>query len=478
MNFNPHFPPEFRDMRVCVLKYRPNGIAQDLLDALDELGSTIRVFDVAQCRTEVRGGVRIEYTVDGETDTVPYLYRQIDSFDPHIILVLNNQGMEGNALLYAIADLKEIPLVNWYFDDPEFFPDSLLSADPAFVCYAVIDDNHADRLRARGNRNVVLIPIGVNRRRFEKYAQIPSTHEYQVTFVGKSGQTHINQIRKEIETGMGGIPDSMRRGLDAIIEQAALRIHTNPGMTARTVLDEIIAVTPGFAQFGDHPQVRPRLLSIFDFKASFSLRRDTINSVSNAEVTIIGDHFWQPYLHPTARLLPSVSYDQIGTVYRNSDVNINVSRYQLIESVNQRAFDVPVAGGFLLTDYKTGIDKLFDPGREIICYTDGADLDDKVNYYLAHPEKRQSVIEQGRERILQDHTYAKRLISLLTELDKLGIRKGSVPPGEITQRKLAPGLGEKLEKLAGVLEKSGQTETARRIGQKLDRGTGHRSYTR
>ncbi len=472
MSFSPPFTPEFRDMRVCILKYRPNGIAQDLLDALDELGSTTRVFDVAQCRTEVQGGVHIEYTIDDEVDTVPYLYHQIESFDPHLILVLNNQGMEGNALLYAIADLKEIPLVNWYFDNPEFFPDSLLSADPAFVCYAVIDNNHADCLRARGNRNVVQIPIGVNRRRFDEVAQIPSTHEYQVSFVGKSGQTHINQIHKEIETGMGGMSDPMRRGLDTIIEQAALRIHTNPGMTARMALDEIIGANPGFAQFGNHPQICPRLLSIFDFRASFILRRDTINSVSNAELTIVGDNFWQPHLRQNAKLLPSISYDLIGTVYRNSDINVNVSRYQLIDSVNQRVFDVPVAGGLLLTDYKTGIDKLFDLDREMICYSDGADLNDKVHYYLAHPEKRQSVIEQGRDRILQDHTYAKRLISLLTELDGLGIRKGSVPQGEITQREFAPGFGEKLEKLASVLDKSGQTEIARRIGQKLDSRTG------
>ncbi|HEB56481.1 MAG TPA: hypothetical protein ENI98_09285 [Gammaproteobacteria bacterium] len=385
---------------------------------------------------------------------------------------MNNQGMEGNALLYAIADLKEIPLVNWYFDSPEFFPDSLLSTDPAFVCYAVIDNDHADYLRAKGNRNVVQIPIGVNRRRFEEAGQIPSTHEYQVSFVGKSGLTHISQIYKEIETGMGGMPEPMRRGLDAIIEQAALRIHTNPGMTARMVLNEIIAANPGFAQFGNHPQIRPRLLSIFDFSASFRLRRDTINAVSNAEVTIVGDRFWQTHLRPNAKLLSSISYDRIGTVYRNSDINVNVSRYQLIGSVNQRVFDVPVAGGFLLTDYKTDIDKLFELDREIICYSDGTELNEKVNYYLAHPEKRQSVIEQGRDRILQDHTYAKRLISLLSKLDELGIRKGSVSPGEITQRELAPGLGEKLEKLAGVLDRSGQTETARRIGQKLDSRTG------
>jgi spore maturation protein CgeB len=52
-------------------------------------------------------------------------------------------------------------------------------------------------------------------------------------------------------------------------------------------------------------------------------------------------------------------------------------------AVNQRVFDVPVCGGFLLTDHRRQMESLFEPGREIVCYQEPGEIPDLVRHYLS-----------------------------------------------------------------------------------------------
>ena len=79
------------------------------------------------------------------------------------------------------------------------------------------------------------------------------------------------------------------------------------------------------------------------------------------------------------------------------------------EAVNQRVFDVPACGAFILTDYQKGLDELFDVGKEMIVYRDKDEIPVLVKYYLDNPEKREAVAKKGAERVLKEHTYKHRL---------------------------------------------------------------------
>ena len=50
-----------------------------------------------------------------------------------------------------------------------------------------------------------------------------------------------------------------------------------------------------------------------------------------------------------------------------------------------RDFEVPMSGGFYLTQYHPELAQWFDVGKEIACYTDIDDMVEKICYYLAHP---------------------------------------------------------------------------------------------
>jgi spore maturation protein CgeB len=67
----------------------------------------------------------------------------------------------------------------------------------------------------------------------------------------------------------------------------------------------------------------------------------------------------------------------------------------------------------LLTDYREQAERLFEPGREIICYRTPEEAEALAGEYLARPEARRSVASAARRRILHEHGYDRRLRTLM-----------------------------------------------------------------
>lgn len=82
------------------------------------------------------------------------------------------------------------------------------------------------------------------------------------------------------------------------------------------------------------------------------------------------------------------------------------------KTVNQRVFDVPLCGGFLLTDRQEDLLELF-ADDEVALYESSEDVADKARYYLANPAIRASIAARARKRILNEHTYRHRMGSML-----------------------------------------------------------------
>jgi len=95
-------------------------------------------------------------------------------------------------------------------------------------------------------------------------------------------------------------------------------------------------------------------------------------------------------------------------VYNYSKININITVDQGISSLNMRVFDCMASGGFLISDYKSDFDTLFDRENEAVTYQCADELPDLVGYYLKHEEKRIEKARLGRRRVLSDHSYQNR----------------------------------------------------------------------
>ena len=117
------------------------------------------------------------------------------------------------------------------------------------------------------------------------------------------------------------------------------------------------------------------------------------------------------------RILDAVEYHKcVPVVYSSAKINLNISSHQLVTSLNQRAFDVPACGAFLLTDFKEDATRLFSPGDDIVIYRDLDDLKTNVDYFLEHEDERMDIAARARERVLREHTYAHRAASIIEVL--------------------------------------------------------------
>jgi spore maturation protein CgeB len=115
-----------------------------------------------------------------------------------------------------------------------------------------------------------------------------------------------------------------------------------------------------------------------------------------------------------------IPFEDMVRLYSQSKINLNIGAYwggPHIKQIKGRVFEVPMAGGFLLTDYAPGLEEFFEIGKEIVCYEDLDDATRKIEYYLAHGDEREAIARAGRERSLRDHTWVRRLTDLFEQIE-------------------------------------------------------------
>jgi spore maturation protein CgeB len=79
-------------------------------------------------------------------------------------------------------------------------------------------------------------------------------------------------------------------------------------------------------------------------------------------------------------------------------------------TTTQRVFDVAICKGFQISQYNPLTTDLF--GDAIIMFESSAQLLERTEYYLAHPEERTALAEKAYELAKSDHTYVNRVKKL------------------------------------------------------------------
>lgn len=108
-----------------------------------------------------------------------------------------------------------------------------------------------------------------------------------------------------------------------------------------------------------------------------------------------------------------VEAGEIARIIRESVVSLNFANSRGENQIKARTFEVPGAGGFLLTESARSLEKFYAVGHEIAIYDGLDDLIAKIVYYLSHPQERDAIARAGFERTVRAHTYEHRLAELL-----------------------------------------------------------------
>jgi spore maturation protein CgeB len=81
-----------------------------------------------------------------------------------------------------------------------------------------------------------------------------------------------------------------------------------------------------------------------------------------------------------------------------------------------REFEAPMSGALYLTEDQPELAEYFEPGAEVLTYTDKFDLLEKARYYLAHQEAAERIRRAGLRRARAEHTWQHRFTELFAAL--------------------------------------------------------------
>ncbi len=127
-----------------------------------------------------------------------------------------------------------------------------------------------------------------------------------------------------------------------------------------------------------------------------------------------------------------VSATDLLRIYRESVLTLNFGDSGIqfrgllpyrSRQIKARVFEVPGAGGCLLTEPAQYLEKYFRIGEEIIVFDGPEELTERINYFLANPEQRDAIACRGFERVRMEHTYDRRFEELLENLAQRVIQR-------------------------------------------------------
>ena len=127
-----------------------------------------------------------------------------------------------------------------------------------------------------------------------------------------------------------------------------------------------------------------------------------------------------------------VATEEIGRIFQQSRVSLNFSdsglqfiggRIKRSRQIKARTFEVPGAGGLLLTQPADGLDQYFDLKTEIATFETADELAGKIRYLLANPVQRDEMATRSHERVVRDHTYRARLPALIERARKIAKKR-------------------------------------------------------
>jgi spore maturation protein CgeB len=110
----------------------------------------------------------------------------------------------------------------------------------------------------------------------------------------------------------------------------------------------------------------------------------------------------------------SVATEDIPRIIRESIISLNFANaYKGPNQVKARTFEVPGAGGFLMTEYADGLERAYILDKEIVAFHSIEELSEKIRYFLDHLQERDSIAQAGFARTQIEHTYDQRIQDLL-----------------------------------------------------------------
>ncbi|MEN6350696.1 MAG: glycosyltransferase [Syntrophomonas sp.] len=113
-----------------------------------------------------------------------------------------------------------------------------------------------------------------------------------------------------------------------------------------------------------------------------------------------------------------LDYEQTRTAYASSKIVLGVHSVDDSPTMmSMRTFEILGCGAFYLTQWTPAIENLFENHKHLVWSKSPEETLHLVDFYLAHPEARESIARKGQEEVYNKHTYIHRAQNMLRVLD-------------------------------------------------------------
>jgi len=129
-----------------------------------------------------------------------------------------------------------------------------------------------------------------------------------------------------------------------------------------------------------------------------------------------GDHVLEPLVQLKGA---RVSSEECVKIFNATAINLNlhssVQTEKLVtggDFINPRTFELAACGAFQLVDKRSLMEDAFKDD-ELATFTSMSEFIEKIDYFLNNPDERKEYAAKSRTRVLREHTYAKRMCTLM-----------------------------------------------------------------
>ena len=333
------------------------------------------------------------------------LMRLIQEKRPSFIISINMKGFDGNTAFADITGRFGVPVVVWFVDDPRpIVVNKPLSIKKNMIAISW-EKSYLKFLEKSGFAKVSYLPLASSPALFSRTSPAvkPSV---SLGFVGTA----------MVDAFAGNIKDKFlwSDSLEPLVEQASDNLLADPRYSVENALVDLAQKLCVRLPFNDHKN-HTWLCAYIIHVASMKKRKHVIAGLMDQGIEMFGDpEGWKHLLGPGIITHPNVDYrSSLRDTYGKICINVNTTSCQMPSAVNQRVFDIPLAGSFVLSDGQKDLRDLFDVPKEAIIYENLTDLKEKIRYYLAHENARRSIITAAQMRINGEHTYSHRIKNIL-----------------------------------------------------------------
>ena len=344
----------------------------------------------------------------------------------------------------------DIPYVCWNCDG------SLLAMYHTSIFYPTnviftFDYKNFREFQELGVKNIYHLPLAVNTHRLERQlSSIPSRgnespgevgHRYPVSFVGS---LYEHSAFRDIEDSL---PDYLAGYLRGTIH--AQKLVSGGNMLELLLTEDIVAALEELSSYHKSDQSFAGVKQLFattilGFQVAHEERTENLNALAehlaglprkqdDSEGEKPRETMGQsPAVHlftgsqgiklPLVALHPPVDYfREMPAIFRQSDINLNMTIPNITTGIPLRVWDILGCGGFLLSNYQPEFDNYFDLGTHLDIFEEPGELLEKTEFYLRHETLRQKIAEKGQALVAREHNYLTRIEQLLKILNELSI---------------------------------------------------------